>query len=178
MMAQVKVIIDYAESRKKPRTVSVVHHSPDVAKSRAGVSASELPGPEQSHEKLPDRHDVNKPSAIDQDFSHLSISPAQNKQERRATTQPKTKTIRTLPEPIPTRNLTTKEKILVLKSSKFNGFKFPLWTPPTDAEFELDDTGVPFTDSHELILSEHQLQFFLSMDEGTARSSTSRNVSN
>lgn len=42
-----------------------------------------------------------------------------------------------LKEPLSERELTTREKIILLEASKLHGSRFPPWTsPPTSSEFE------------------------------------------
>ncbi|OAP63911.1 hypothetical protein AYL99_03138 [Fonsecaea erecta] len=63
--------------------------------------------------------------------------------------------------PISKRELTTREKIILLESGKLNGFKFNPWTaPPSADEFALREGGPLFTDSGSLPLSPGQLESF------------------
>ncbi|KIW92283.1 uncharacterized protein Z519_07267 [Cladophialophora bantiana CBS 173.52] len=63
--------------------------------------------------------------------------------------------------PVSRRELTTREKIILLEGGKLNGFKFNPWTaPPSSDEFELHDGGPLFTDSTSLPLSPGQLESF------------------
>lgn len=62
--------------------------------------------------------------------------------------------------PVSTRKLTTRENIILLESSKLNGFIFKPWaTDPPPNEFSLQDRE-PFTDSRSLPLSPTQLASF------------------
>ncbi|KAF2144597.1 uncharacterized protein K452DRAFT_356752 [Aplosporella prunicola CBS 121167] len=73
-------------------------------------------------------------------------------------TPPKTK--RSTP-PIPNRNLSTSEQILLLKGSRLNGQTYPPWKgDPEPSEFTLDYDEGPFTDKAILNLSSHQLASF------------------
>lgn len=50
-----------------------------------------------------------------------------------------------LKEPLSSRQLSTREQIIILEGSKLNGFIFPPWKcPPDPDEFELKDGGSPF----------------------------------
>jgi len=54
--------------------------------------------------------------------------------------------VRKLKPPISTRQLSTAEKIIVLKGSYLNGYKFPPWqTDPTKDEFNLAKGQTQFT---------------------------------
>jgi len=54
--------------------------------------------------------------------------------------------IKRLKEPLSTRNLSTSEKIILLKASHLNGFSFPPWQKePDSSDFELRDDGSLFT---------------------------------
>ncbi|OCK78271.1 cysteine proteinase [Lepidopterella palustris CBS 459.81] len=69
--------------------------------------------------------------------------------------------IRNLVEPISTRKLPKKEEILLLKSSKVNGFTFAPWNaPPKSSDFMLPNGADSFLDIPALDISAHQLQFF------------------
>ncbi|KAI9885216.1 MAG: ADP/ATP carrier protein [Watsoniomyces obsoletus] len=59
------------------------------------------------------------------------------------------------------KKLSTKEQVILLKSSKLNGFVFPPWTSaPESAEFSLPLTKEKFVDTPALRLSEEQLSHF------------------
>ena len=58
--------------------------------------------------------------------------------------------------PVPERDLSTREKIILLESSKLNGYIFPPWIPPKASDFDLPQ----FTDTGDLSLSEVQLDIF------------------
>ncbi|KAF2175919.1 calpain-like protease palB/rim-13, partial [Zopfia rhizophila CBS 207.26] len=75
-------------------------------------------------------------------------------------TGPRTQ-VRRLVEPTSTRELPTKERILLFKASVVNGFKFPPWEKnPSSSEFALEVGADLFLDSPELDLSAYQHQFF------------------
>jgi calpain-7 len=64
-------------------------------------------------------------------------------------------------QPVSTRTLTTREKIILVEGSKLNGFKFPIWErAPGPGEFELKDGQEQFVDSPRLQLSPLQLESF------------------
>ncbi|KAK2765382.1 cysteine protease [Arachnomyces sp. PD_36] len=64
-------------------------------------------------------------------------------------------------EPLSTRELSTREQIILLEGAKLNGFVFPPWgASPTAQEFELLDGDEPFVDSPELPLSPLQREMF------------------
>ncbi|KAF2429597.1 cysteine proteinase [Tothia fuscella] len=70
-------------------------------------------------------------------------------------------TVKRLIEPVSKREITRSEHILLLQGSKLNGFKFPPWKePPNAQEFELGVGEAPFIDKPELCLSAHQLASF------------------
>ncbi|KAL8913995.1 MAG: hypothetical protein Q9171_001246 [Xanthocarpia ochracea] len=51
-----------------------------------------------------------------------------------------------LKEPLPSRSLSTREKIILLESSRLNGYRFPPWqNSPDTAEFELGEDQSLFT---------------------------------
>ena len=58
--------------------------------------------------------------------------------------------------PVPKRDLTTREKIILMEGSKLNGYIFPPWTPPKPSDFD----GPVFKDAGELSLSRVQLEVF------------------
>lgn len=63
--------------------------------------------------------------------------------------------------PVPSRNLTTRENIILLESSKLNGALFKPWTTtPLPTEFELPNNGSLFEDNFEFSLAESQLKHF------------------
>ncbi|KAK5106986.1 cysteine protease [Lithohypha guttulata] len=65
-----------------------------------------------------------------------------------------------VPYPVSQRVLTTREKIILLESSKLNGAIFKQWTaPPLQEEFELKGNDF-FTDDFDFTLSEAQLKHF------------------
>lgn len=54
--------------------------------------------------------------------------------------------IKRLKHPVSSRQLPTAEKIIILKASTLNGYKFPPWQQdPSLSEFELDESSLPFT---------------------------------
>ncbi|KIW02853.1 uncharacterized protein PV09_05907 [Verruconis gallopava] len=64
-------------------------------------------------------------------------------------------------EPRPTRELTTAEKVLLMRGSKLNGFKFSPWgSTPTSRDFDLDQGQERFVDDADLRLSREQLKHF------------------
>lgn len=65
----------------------------------------------------------------------------QQRPEIRKSTPPRSAgPVRVLKEPVSTRELPTREKIIKLKSGFLNGVKFPEWTgPPVVSEFALKD---------------------------------------
>lgn len=66
-----------------------------------------------------------------------------------------------LKPPTSTRRLTTRENIIILESSKLNGFVFKPWAKaPLAEEFQLANGQSPFTDSAPLPLSASQLETF------------------
>jgi calpain-7 len=63
--------------------------------------------------------------------------------------------------PISTRELSTREKIILLEGAKLNGFVFKAWeSPPSHDEFVLHDSQDLFSDDPVLSLSELQLESF------------------
>lgn len=63
--------------------------------------------------------------------------------------------------PISSRELSTREKIILLEGNKLNGFVFKAWNgPPELSEFVLNPGEDLFSDDHVLSLSELQLEFF------------------
>ncbi|CAD6590588.1 MAG: Calpain-like cysteine peptidase [Alectoria sarmentosa] len=66
-----------------------------------------------------------------------------------------------LKEPLSKRELTTREKIILLEASKLHGSRFPPWTsPPTSSEFEPLAGQLCFIDNVEFPLSAVQLEVF------------------
>lgn len=66
-----------------------------------------------------------------------------------------------VPYPVSQRVLTTREKIILLESSKLNSAIFKQWTtPPSQEEFELKNGNDLFTDNFDFTLSETQLKHF------------------
>lgn len=58
---------------------------------------------------------------------------------------PNASAIKKLEEPVSLRQQSTAEKILLMKASQLNGFKFPPWQrPPADTEFNLGPGETPF----------------------------------
>jgi len=54
--------------------------------------------------------------------------------------------IKRLKHPVSNRQLHTAEKIIILKASTLNGYKFPPWPQdPSASEFKLDERNQPFT---------------------------------
>ena len=77
-----------------------------------------------------------------------------------ATIHPEKKTA--LQEPTSKRELTTREKIILLRSSKLNGSVFPQWTGnPKDSEFNRPSSSAVFTDETTFPLSKAQSEIFL-----------------
>ena len=63
--------------------------------------------------------------------------------------------------PMSTRELSTREKIILLEGGKLNGFIFKAWEgPPNPEEFVLNNGENLFSDDPLLSLSEQQLEFF------------------
>ncbi|KIX92146.1 uncharacterized protein Z520_12139 [Fonsecaea multimorphosa CBS 102226] len=86
------------------------------------------------------------------------LKAAQNEQQRPT---PAERSRQVLKPPRSNRELTTREKIILLESGKLNGFKFNPWTaPPSSDEFALRDGGLLFTDLSSLPLSPGQLESF------------------
>lgn len=53
--------------------------------------------------------------------------------------------VKVLKEPLSTRTSSKREQILLLQSSKLNGFAFPPWKgPPDPGDFALDESGEKF----------------------------------
>ena len=132
---------------------------PDVASSRKAIStgpkhSNQLPNPVPDVVTNPDLKVAGQSRETESStkpVGQLTAAPISNQTPQK---------IKRLIEPKSRRPLTTKERILILKSSKFNGFKFPEWSPPDEREFQLDETGSLYNDSRELTLSPQQIQFF------------------
>ncbi|OQU94004.1 Calpain large subunit, domain-containing protein isoform 1 [Cladophialophora immunda] len=111
-------------------------------------------------------HLADKPSdkqRLDARFNELlaraeRLKAAQNEQQRPVPTAASRDVLK---PPISKRELTTREKIILLEGGRLNGFKFNPWTaPPSSEEFALRDGGLLFTDSSSLPLSPGQLESF------------------
>ncbi|OAL26137.1 hypothetical protein AYO20_10190 [Fonsecaea nubica] len=109
---------------------------------------------------------ADKPSdkqRLDTRFNELlaraeRLKAAQNEQNRLV---PAAGSRELLEPPVSRRELTTREKIILLEGGKLNGFKFTPWTaPPSSGEFALRDGDALFTDSRSLPLSTAQLESF------------------
>ena len=61
-----------------------------------------------------------------------------------------------IPRPVSKRQLTTREKIILMEGSKLHGCIFPPWTHPSSSEFNMSQ----FRDAGELSLSNVQLEVF------------------
>ena len=68
------------------------------------------------------------------------------------------------------REMTTREKIILMEGSKLNGSVFPPWTPPISSEFETKQ----FEDIGELSLSNVQLEIFQGWQRPTDVSTVSK----
>lgn len=77
------------------------------------------------------------------DIEHLKLQKSQQPDDAFSDLKPlvtKVSKIRKLKEPVSSRPLPNSEKILLLKASFINGFKFPPWKEaPTESEFELQE---------------------------------------
>lgn len=77
------------------------------------------------------------------DIEHLKLQKSQQQEDVFSDLEPvvtKVSKIRKLKEPVSSRPLPISEKILLLKASFINGFKFPPWKEaPADSEFELQE---------------------------------------
>ncbi|KAF2198614.1 cysteine proteinase [Delitschia confertaspora ATCC 74209] len=154
-------LLDFSVGRTASHLLD--HESPDT---------QTIDGPEEQDEKYSQPTDGPKtvrPAPSISGFSRTALRDAEPDSvlicgfSRLAVTSGDRSTIqkiRRLREPQCTRKLTTKEQILILKSSRLNGFKFPPWSTPTQAEFEFDDKHTAFHDSRQLGLSPDQLRFF------------------
>ena len=61
-----------------------------------------------------------------------------------------------LKEPSPSRSLSTREQIILLESSRLNGYRFPPWqNSPDTAEFELGEDQSLFTYVGDSIVIDH-----------------------
>ena len=58
--------------------------------------------------------------------------------------------------PVPKRDLTTRERIILMEGSKLNGYIFPPWTSVTSSNFD----GPTYKEDGELSLSRVQLEVF------------------
>ena len=74
--------------------------------------------------------------------------------------------------PKPKRDLSTREKIILMESSKLNGSIFPPWTAPNPSDFDMPQ----YADTRELPLSTLQLDVFDGWRRPTETVRTSSNV--
>ncbi|KAL9040878.1 MAG: hypothetical protein Q9214_004310 [Letrouitia sp. 1 TL-2023] len=65
-----------------------------------------------------------------------------------------------LEQPSSTRNLSTREQIILLEGSKLHGCLFPPWKEPEEIEFKAESDRSLFIDNTDFKLSDHQLNVF------------------
>lgn len=119
----------------------------------AAISAAELYMKALRIADLPDDK-----ARLDRKTEQLIVLAEKIKQEER---NGDTFAARSAIHPVSKRTLTTREKIILLESSKLNGTVFKQWTTqPRHEDFELKDAHDLFVDEFKYTLSETQLKHF------------------